>query len=67
MTWEEIRRLCCQYACMVLLKARQDDGAVVPEGIEGNQIRQTVGIMDCPIISTLQSGAAPVELEAAPH
>jgi hypothetical protein len=33
MTWEEIRRLCCQYACMVLLKARQDDGAVVPEGI----------------------------------
>ena len=62
---EEIRRLCCQYAHMVLflLEAIQKDGAVVPEGIKGDHIRQAAGIMNGPIINELQSGAASVAVE----
>jgi hypothetical protein len=35
----------------------------MPEGTEGNQLRQAVGIMDGPISKALQSGAAPVKLK----
>ncbi len=35
----------------------------MPEGTEGNQLRQAVGIMGGPISQALQSGAAPMELE----
>jgi hypothetical protein len=62
-TWDENRRLHRQLSRTVLLEAIQNDGAVVPEGTEGNQLRQAVGIMDGSISKALQSGAAPVELE----
>jgi hypothetical protein len=63
MAWEEIRRLCCELARMVLQKAIDKDGAVLLDGATGDQIRQAVGIMDGPVTKALQSGAAPEVLE----
>jgi hypothetical protein len=59
----ENRNLHCQLDCVVLLEAMEKDGAVLPNGIVGNRIKQAVKIMDGPISKSLQSGVAPVELE----
>ena len=40
---------------MVLLDAIDKDGAILPEGIEGDQIRKVVEVMDGPISKALQS------------
>ena len=40
---------------MVLLDAIDKDGAILPEGIEGDQIRKVVKVMDGPISKVLQS------------
>jgi hypothetical protein len=60
---EENRNLCHQLACVVFLDAMEKDGAVFPDGIVGNRIKQVVRIMDGSISNALQSGAAPVELD----
>ncbi len=43
---EENRNLLCQLARVVLLDAMDKDGAVFPDGIVGNQLKQVVRIMD---------------------
>ena len=48
---------------MVLLNAIEEDGAILPGGAKGNQIRKVVEIMDGTISKVLQSGGATVELE----
>jgi hypothetical protein len=63
MAWEEIRRLHCELARVVLFDAMEKDGAIFPEVSEGNQIRKVVEIMDGPISKVLKSGVATVELE----
>ena len=40
---------------MVLLDAIDKDGAILPEGIEGDQIRKVVEVMGGPISKVLQS------------
>ena len=61
---DENRRLRRQLAHVVLMDAIDKDGAMFPEGIEGNQIRKAVGIMDGSISKVLQSDATlSVELE----
>jgi hypothetical protein len=60
---EENRNLCCQLACVVLLDAMEKDGAVLLDGVMGDQIKQAVRIMDGFISNALQSGASPVELD----
>jgi hypothetical protein len=57
------RNLRCQLARVVLLEAMEKDGAVLPNGVAGNQIKQAVRIIDGSISNALQSGAAPVELD----
>jgi hypothetical protein len=39
----------------VLLDAIDKDGAILPEGIEGDQIREVVEVMDGPVSKVLQS------------
>ena len=63
MAWEEIRRLHCELARVVLFDAMEKDGAIFPEVSEGNQIRKVAEIMDGPISKVLKSGVATVELE----
>ena len=63
MAREEIRRLHCELARVVLFDAMEKDGAIFPEGTEGDQIRKVVEIMDGPISKVLQSSVATVELE----
>jgi hypothetical protein len=63
MAREEIRRLCRELARTVLQKAIEKDGAVLPDGASGNQIRRAVGIMDDPVTKALQLGAAQEALE----
>jgi hypothetical protein len=63
MAREEIRRLCRELARTVLQKAIEKDGAVLPDGASGNQIRRAVGIMDAPVTKALQLGAAHEALE----
>ena len=63
MAREEIRRLRCEFARAVLQKVIEKDGAVLPDGAAGDQIRRAVGIMDGPITKALQLGAAPEALE----
>jgi hypothetical protein len=41
----------------------EKDGAVFPDGVAGNQIKQAVRIMDGSISNTLQAGVALLELE----
>ncbi len=60
---DENRNLRCQIARVVLMEAMEKDGAILPGGITGNQIRQVVGIIDGPISKALQSRAALAELE----
>jgi hypothetical protein len=48
---------------VVLLNAIEEDGAILPVGAKGNQIRKVVEIMDGTISKVLQSGGATVELE----
>jgi hypothetical protein len=60
---DENRRLRCQLACAVLFYAIEEDGAILPGGAEGNQIRKVVKIMDGTISKVLQLGGATVELE----
>jgi hypothetical protein len=60
---EENRNLHHQLAHVVLLDAMEKDGAVFPNSIAGNRIKQAVRIMDDSISNALQSGAAPVELD----
>jgi hypothetical protein len=43
---DENRNLHCQLACVVLLEAMEKDGAVLPDGVVGNQIKHAVEIMD---------------------
>jgi hypothetical protein len=45
------------------MEAMEKDGAILPGGIAGNQIRQVVRIIDGPISKALQSCAASAELE----
>ena len=40
MAQEEIRHLRCELACVVLFDAIKKDGAIFPEGTEGDQIRK---------------------------
>ena len=63
MAREEIRCLRCELARTVLQKAIDKDGAVLPDGAAGDEIRWAVGIMDGPVTEALQSGAAPEALE----
>ena len=63
MAREMIRSLHCELACVVLFDAMEKDGAIFPEGTEGDQIRKVVEIMNGPISKVLQSGVATVELE----
>ncbi len=49
MAREGIRRLRCELARVVLFDAMEKDGAIFPEGTEGDQIRKVVKIMDGPI------------------
>ncbi len=63
MAREEIRRLRCELARVVLFDAMEKDGAIFPEGTKGDQIRKVVEIMDGPISKVLQSSVATVELE----
>ena len=58
----ENRNLCHQLARVVLLKAMEKDGAVFPDGVAGNRIKQAVRIMDGSISNTLQSDVALLEL-----
>ena len=60
---EEIRRLHRELAWTVLQKAIGKDGAVLPEGRAGNQIRWAVGSMNGPITKALQLGAAQEALD----
>jgi hypothetical protein len=62
-TRDENRNLCCQIARVVLIEAMEKDGAILPGGIAGNQVRQVVGIIDGPISEALQSSAALPELD----
>ncbi len=48
---------------MVLQKEIKKDGAVLPDGAAGDQIRRAVGIIDGPVTKALQLGAAPEALE----
>ena len=57
MAREEIRHLRRELAWTVLQKAIDSDGAVLPDGAAGDQIRRAVGIMDGPVIKAVQSGA----------
>ena len=50
-------------AWTVLQKAIEKDGAVLPDGAAGDQIRRAVGIMDGPVTEALQLGAAQEALE----
>jgi hypothetical protein len=59
----ENMNLCHQLAHVVLLEAVEKDGAVIPDGVAGNRIKQAVRIMDGSISNTLQSGVALLELE----
>jgi hypothetical protein len=43
---DENRNLHRQLACVVLLEAMEKDGAVLPDGVVGNQIKHAVEIMD---------------------
>jgi len=52
---DENRRLRRQLAHVVLLDAIDKDGAILPEGIEGDQIRKVVEVMEGPISKVLQS------------
>jgi hypothetical protein len=45
------------------MEATEKDGAILPGGVEGDQIKQVVGIIDDPISEALQSSAASAELE----
>ena len=63
MAREEIRCLRCELARTVLQKAIDKDGAVLPDGAAGDEIRWAVGIMDGPVTEALQSGAAPEALD----
>ena len=63
MIQDESRHLRCQLVLVVLLEAIEKDGAVLPNGAVGDQIRKVVGIMDGPICKALELGAAPVKLE----
>ncbi len=63
MAREEIRRLRRELARTVLQEAIDKDGAVLPDGAAGDQIRRAVGIMDGPVTEALQSDAAPEALE----
>jgi hypothetical protein len=63
MAREEIRRLRCELARIVLQKVNEKDGAVLPDGAAGDQIRQAVGIMDGLVTKALQLGAAQEALE----
>ncbi len=63
MAQEEIRRLHCELAQTVLQEAIEKDGAVLPDGAVGDQIRRAVGIIDGPITKALQLSAAPEALE----
>jgi hypothetical protein len=47
----------------VLQEAIEKDGAVLPDGAVGDQIRRAVGIMNGPVTEALQLGAAPEALE----
>jgi hypothetical protein len=58
----ENRNLCHQLACVVLLEAMEKYGAVFPDGVAGNRIKQAVRIMDGSISNTLQSDVALLEL-----
>ena len=60
---EEIRCLRRDLARTVLQKAIEKDGAVLPDGRAGNQIRWAVGIVDSPITKALQIGAAQEALD----
>jgi hypothetical protein len=63
MAREEIRRLHRELAWTVLQEAIEKDGAVLPDGAAGDQIRRAMGIMDGSITKALQLGAAPEALE----
>jgi hypothetical protein len=63
MAREEIRRLRYEFARAVLQKVIEKDGAVLPDGAAGDQIRQAMGIMDGPVTKALQLGAAQEMLE----
>ena len=60
---DESRCLHCQLACAVLFDAIEKDGAILPGGAKGNQIRKVVEIMDGTISKVLTLGGATVELE----
>jgi hypothetical protein len=63
MAREEIRHLRRELVWTVLQKTIEKDGAVLPDGAAGDQIRRAVGIMDGPITKALQLGAAQEALE----
>ncbi len=64
MAREEIRLLRRELARTVLQEAIDKDGAVLPDGAAGDQIRRAIGIMDGPVTEALQlGGAAPEALE----
>jgi hypothetical protein len=52
---DENRRLCRQHVRVVLLDAIDKDGAILPKGIEDDQIRKVVEVMDGPISKVLHS------------
>ena len=60
---DENRRLRCQLARAVLFDAIEKDGAILPGGTKGSQIRKVVEIMDGTISEVLQSSGATVKLE----
>jgi hypothetical protein len=62
---DENRRLRRQLARVVLLDAIDKDGAILPKGIEGDQIRKVVEVMDGPISKVLQSHPTTSSVELA--
>jgi hypothetical protein len=60
---EGIRCLRRERVWTVLQKAIEKDGAVLPDGAAGDQIRRAVGITDGPVTEALQLGAAQEALE----
>ena len=55
MAWEENRRLRCELARVVLFEAMEKDGAIFPEGTEGDQIRKVVRDLPTCLVEIINS------------
>jgi hypothetical protein len=60
---DENRNLRRQLARVILMDAMEKDGAVFPDGAEGDRIRRVVDIIDGPISDALRSDSATEGLE----